>query len=152
MFCIFVRFASLRGRQKNPSLVITVWHHSASLVMPDSDPQDGFFYLPLTSMIYPYILRTDWPYIIYKFLTSENAICFPDAFLVSFSKQPLRYILPLQTAQIQISCLLQKPTDLDLHCFPLSMWIFINNLNQIIWLAENFEVGVASSFIQHDKS
>ena len=26
---------------------------SASLVMPDSDPQDGFFYLPLTIMTYP---------------------------------------------------------------------------------------------------
>ena len=26
----------VRGRQKNPSLAITVWHHSASLVMPDA--------------------------------------------------------------------------------------------------------------------
>ena len=31
----------------------------------------------------------------------------------------------------------QKPTDLDLHCLPLSMWIYINNLDQVIWLAEN---------------
>ena len=30
------------------------------------------------------------------------------------------YTLPLQTVQIQISWL-QKPTDLDLHCLPLSM-------------------------------
>ena len=30
---------------------ITVWHHSASLVMPDSNPQDGLFYLPLMPMI-----------------------------------------------------------------------------------------------------
>ena len=37
----------VRGRLKNPSLDITVWHHSASLVMPDSDPRGGFFYLPL---------------------------------------------------------------------------------------------------------
>ena len=36
----------VRGRQKSPSLRITVWHHEASLVMPDSDPWDGFFYLP----------------------------------------------------------------------------------------------------------
>ena len=35
----------VRGRLKNPSLAITVWHHSASLVMPDSDPRDGFLYL-----------------------------------------------------------------------------------------------------------
>ena len=27
-----------------------------------------------------------------------------------------RYVLPLQTVYIQISWLLQKPTDLDLHC------------------------------------
>ena len=29
----------VRGRQKNPSLAITVWHHSAILIMPDSDPR-----------------------------------------------------------------------------------------------------------------
>ena len=27
------------------------------------------------------------------------------------------------------------PTDLDLHCLPLSMWSYINNLDQVIWLA-----------------
>ena len=47
---------AVRGRQKNPSLAITVWHHPTSLVMPDSDPWDGFFYLPLTPMIDPYNL------------------------------------------------------------------------------------------------
>ena len=31
------------------------------------------------------------------------------------------YVLPLQTVQIQISWLLKKPTDLDLHSLPLSM-------------------------------
>ena len=46
------------------------------------------------------------------------------------------YILSLQTVKIQISWLLQKPTDLDLHCLPLSMWIYSNNLDQVIWLAE----------------
>ena len=40
----------VRCRQKNMSLAITVLHHSANLVMPDSDPRDGFFYLPLTPM------------------------------------------------------------------------------------------------------
>ena len=48
------------------------------------------------------------------------------------------YTLPLQTMYIQISWLLKKPTDLDLHCLHLSMWIWINNLNQVIWLAENW--------------
>ena len=46
----------VRGRQKNPSLAITVWHHPARLVMPNSDPRDGFFYLPLTPMTGPCIL------------------------------------------------------------------------------------------------
>ena len=31
------------------------------------------------------------------------------------------YYLSLQTVEIQISWLLQKPTDLDLHCLPLSI-------------------------------
>ena len=31
------------------------------------------------------------------------------------------YVLPLQTVKIQISWLLKKPTDLDLHCLPFSM-------------------------------
>ena len=35
---------------KNLSLVITVCHHSASLMMPIGDPQDGFFYPTLTLM------------------------------------------------------------------------------------------------------
>ena len=48
----------VRGRQKNPSLAIRVWHHSTSLMMPDSDPLDGFFYLPLTPMIDPYNMCT----------------------------------------------------------------------------------------------
>ena len=53
------------------------------------------------------------------------------------------YTLPLQTVLIKISWLLKKPTDLDLHCLPLSMWIYSKNLDQVIWLAEK-EVGVAS--------
>ena len=47
------------------------------------------------------------------------------------------YTLPLQTVQIQISWLLKKPTDLDLHCLSFNRLICINNLNQVIWLAEN---------------
>ena len=31
---------------KNQSLRITIWHHSASLVMPNCDPKDRFFYPP----------------------------------------------------------------------------------------------------------
>ena len=47
------------------------------------------------------------------------------------------YILPLQTLYIQISWLLKKPTDLDLHCLPFSIWIYVNNVDQVSWLAEN---------------
>ena len=32
----------VRMGYKNPSLTITVCHHSASLVMPNGDPGDGF--------------------------------------------------------------------------------------------------------------
>ena len=57
----------------------------------------------------------------------------------SFNPSPTEpaYSLLLQTVQIRISWFLQKPTDLDLHCLPLSMWIYSNNLDQAIWLAEN---------------
>ena len=40
---------------------------------------------------------------------------------------------------IQISWLPKKPTDLDLHCLSFIMWIYINNLDQVIWLAENWK-------------
>ena len=46
---------------------------------------------------------------------------------------------------------LKKPTDLDLHCLPLSMWIYSNNPDQVIWLAEKLKVGMAYWFIQQDK-
>ena len=32
---------------------------------------------------------------------------------------------------------LQKPTDLDLHCLSLNIWISIKNPDQLIWLAGN---------------
>ena len=31
----------------------------------------------------------------------------------------------------------EKPTDLDLHCLSLNMWISIKNPDQVMWLAEN---------------
>lgn len=41
-------YMRVRGGQKNPSFGITVRHYSASLVMPGSDPRDGFFHPPFT--------------------------------------------------------------------------------------------------------
>ena len=41
---------------KTPSLWITVFHHSASLMMPNGDPLDGLFYSIPTLMIDSYIL------------------------------------------------------------------------------------------------
>ena len=32
----------VRTVYKNPSLMVTDWHHSASLVMPIGDPRNGF--------------------------------------------------------------------------------------------------------------
>ena len=46
------------------------------------------------------------------------------------------YNLPLQTVQIQISWLLKKPTDLDLHCLSLNLWMSIKYPDQVIWLAK----------------
>ena len=44
------------GIEKNPSLVINVCHHSASLVMPIGDHRDRFFYPTLTPIKDPYAL------------------------------------------------------------------------------------------------
>ena len=41
----------VRMLKKNLFLRITICHHSASLVMPNSDPRDRFFYSTLTLMI-----------------------------------------------------------------------------------------------------
>ena len=55
--------------------------------------------------------------------------------------------LTLVLLNLDISCLskqcrsrsvgLKKPTDLDLHFLPLSIWIYSHNLDQVIWLAKN---------------
>ena len=45
---------SCEGKIENPSLGITVCHHSASFKMPNGDPVDGFFYPTLTLMIDSY--------------------------------------------------------------------------------------------------
>ena len=45
---------SCEDRIENPSLGITICHHSASLVMPDGDHGDGFIYPTLTLMIDSY--------------------------------------------------------------------------------------------------
>ena len=42
------------GRIEKSVPRITVCHHSASLVMPNGDPQDRFFYPPLTVMVDSY--------------------------------------------------------------------------------------------------
>ena len=46
----------VRVGKKNPSLGITVCHHSASLVMPNGDPRDGCFYPTLTLMMDSFIV------------------------------------------------------------------------------------------------
>ena len=48
----------MRVEKKNLSLRITVCHHSASLVMTNGDPLDGFLYPNRTPMIYSYIIAS----------------------------------------------------------------------------------------------
>ena len=47
---------AVRCKLKIPSLGITVWHHSASLVMPNSYPHDGIFSQHLMTSKDSYIL------------------------------------------------------------------------------------------------
>ena len=50
----------------------------------------------------------------------------------------LNWVYPaLANSVDQISWPLQKPTDLDLHWLPFSIWICVDNLDQAIWWAEN---------------
>ena len=51
-----VSIMSVRVGEKIPSLAITDYHHSASLVMPICDPRDGFFSPTLTLMMDTYIV------------------------------------------------------------------------------------------------
>ena len=46
----------VRGWDRKMSLMITVCHHLASLVMPISNPRHRFFYTTLTLMVDSYIL------------------------------------------------------------------------------------------------
>ena len=61
---------------ENPSLGISVCHHSASLLMPNGDPRDGFFYPTNTLMIYTYNMspasRRCWQ--IYE-ISTKNCVC-----------------------------------------------------------------------------
>ena len=43
------------------------------------------------------------------------------------------FLLPVDVFFFNFS---KKPTDLDLHCLPFTMWNYVKNLDQVIWLAE----------------
>ena len=58
------------------SLAITICHHSASLMMPVSDPQDGFFYPTLTLRMDSYIL---YPHLIHLICFSARSDVFSDS-------------------------------------------------------------------------
>ena len=57
--------------------------------------------------------------------TAGSGLSDPMIGVINSSPAELGYTLPLQTVQIQISWLLKKPTDLDLHCLPLSMCLYM---------------------------
>ena len=63
----------VRVGKKNPSLGITVCHHSASLMMPNGDPRDRFFYPTLTLMIDSYSLHIVH-YFIYVNISSNEFV------------------------------------------------------------------------------
>ena len=69
-------------------------------------------------------------------MTVNNSLIKPHIHVNPCPAEPW-YTLSLQTVHIQISWLLKKPTDLDLHCLPCSMWIYNNNPDQVIWLVKN---------------
>ena len=46
---------------------------------------------------------------------------------------------PAFTNSVDPDQFLKKPTDLDLHCLSFSIWKCINNLHQVIWLADNLK-------------
>ena len=58
------------------------------------------------------------------------------------------YALPLQTVKIQISWLLKKPTDLDLHYLPFCIWILYQQPGSSNLIGWKWEVGEA----EHEKS
>ena len=47
--------------------------------------------------------------------------------------------IPCLANSVDQDQLLEKLTDLDLHCLSFSLWIYINNLEKVIWLAENWK-------------
>ena len=61
----------------------------------------------------------------YLTLVLQNLDIYPD-----FANRAVLHTKPL----------LKKLADLDLHCLSISMWICINNLDQVIWLAENYKL------------
>ena len=57
-----------------------------------------------------------------------------------FAQLPERLTLVLLNQDMPCLCKQKeqkKPTDLDLHCLLSSIWICMNNLDRVIWLAEN---------------
>ena len=74
-------------------------------------------------------------------LDAAHLIC--TIFYTKYSDTLTLILLNLDTSCLNKQCrsrsvwLLKKPTDLDPHCLPLCLWIYNNNLDQVIWLAEN---------------
>ena len=109
--------------KKNLSLLITVCHHSTSLVMPIGDPQNGFFYPTLTLMTDSYILTRDknirYPYPVCKKNPSLGiTVCHQSASLVMPKGNPLdRFFFPTLTLMIDSYVLTpDKKPDILIRC------------------------------------
>ena len=74
-------------------------------------------------------------FLISPFFGASGGLCM----IVAFPGYLHIFLLTLVLLSSDMSCLLKKPTDLDLHCLPFSLWICINNLisNLIGWKIKN---------------
>ena len=97
----------------------------------------AWFIALLTHELYtrPHVLKERWR----EERTRSSTLNF---FQVFFTAITTLILLNLDMSCLHKQCRfrsvgLKKLTDLDLHCLSFSMWIYINNLDQVIWLAEN---------------
>ena len=132
----------------------SVWHHSACLVMPDSNSQDRFFYLPVTPMIGSCsILQTNsainWWYFMWQLIWAFTAcICPKTGFHVAQSILPaLAFANSLDPDQARQNI----GTDLDPHC--LTLMIFLKDLFEKVNLKKkSTDDKKACKITQHAKS
>ena len=100
----------VRVGSKNPSLVITVCHHSASLLMPNGDPRDEFFYPTLTLIVDSYII------LLFQDILCLNCDIIPDESLfIEMGGNSLKAIQLLDELELELNCKMPQLLDLILR-------------------------------------